>query len=340
MPFGARILEDGKGVRFRLYAPAARNVLVRYGSDAEERSAMLEAQGGGWFENVFPDAAAGTRYQFEIGDLVVPDPASRWQPQGVHGPSVVVDPTAFGWPDDGWTGRPWNESVFYELHVGTFTPEGTYAAARAKLAHVAALGATAIELMPLADVPGSRNWGYDGVLPYAPSHNYGTPEDLKAFVAAAHGAGLAVYLDVVYNHFGPEGNYLHAYAPTFYTDRHTTPWGAAIDVEADDRSDVRAFFIENALYWLGEYRFDGLRFDAVHAIKDANSPRQSISASTGRCTSCSRTKTTKPDCSAMDCTARSGPTTRTTPRTSRSRGRRTGTTATSRTIRSRCSDGR
>jgi malto-oligosyltrehalose trehalohydrolase len=228
----------------------------------------LEAREHGWFEGVAADARAGTRYQFEIGDARVPDPASRFQPEGVHGASVVVDPYAFAWPEDGWSGRPWHEHVFYELHVGTFTPEGTYAAARTKLEHLVDLGVTAVELMPLGEFPGARNWGYDGVLPYAPSHNYGTPEDLKAFVAAAHARGIAVYLDVVYNHFGPEANYLWTYAPEFYTEKHKTPWGAAIDVESPEKADIRAFFIDNALYWLTEYRFDGLRFDAVHAIYD------------------------------------------------------------------------
>jgi malto-oligosyltrehalose trehalohydrolase len=268
MRFGTRIADDGRGVRFRLYAPAATSVTLRYGPTPELRALALEARDDGWFEGVAEDARAGTRYQFEIGDVLVPDPASRFQPEGVHGASIVVDPHAFAWPDDGWSGRPWNEHVFYELHVGTFTPEGTYAAARTKLEHLAELGVTAVELMPLGEFPGARNWGYDGVLPYAPSHNYGTPEDLKAFVAAAHARGIAVYLDVVYNHFGPEANYLWTYAPTFYTEKHKTPWGAAIDVESPQKADIRAFFIDNALYWLMEYRFDGLRFDAVHAIYD------------------------------------------------------------------------
>jgi malto-oligosyltrehalose trehalohydrolase len=268
MRFGTRLLDDGLGVRFRLYAPAAASVRVRYDSGDDTKSLVLDARDRGWFEGVASDAAAGTRYRFVVDDLEAPDPASRFQPDGVHGASVVVDPCAFAWPDEPWPGRLWNEHVFYELHVGTFTPEGTYAGATTKLDALAELGVTAIELMPIAEFPGARNWGYDGVLLYAPTHNYGSPDQLKAFVAAAHARGLAVYLDVVYNHFGPEGNYLWTYAPTFYTDRHQTPWGAAIDVEAPENDDVRAFFIDNALYWLGEYRFDGLRFDAVHAIHD------------------------------------------------------------------------
>jgi maltooligosyltrehalose trehalohydrolase len=268
MPFGSHVTNDG--VRFRLYAPAASRVEVVLDAGASEHRAPLQALGAGWFEATVARAGAGTRYVFVLDGAEgrVPDPASRFQPEGVHGASVVVDPHAFAWPEGQWLGRAWNEHVFYELHLGTFTPEGTYAAARTKLAHLASLGITAIELMPLAEVPGARNWGYDGVLPYAPTRNYGTPDELKAFIADAHERGLAVYLDVVYNHFGPEGNYLHGYAPTFYTERHKTPWGAAIDVEAPDRDAVRAFFIENALYWTQEYRFDGLRFDAVHAIYD------------------------------------------------------------------------
>ena len=266
MPFGAQVQDEG--VRFRLYAPSAARVDVVYGEGVDERRATLDRQPDGFHEIVRPDAAAGTSYAFVSGDLTFPDPASRFQPDGVHGRSVVVDPLAFAWPDDGGRDLPWHRHVFYETHVGTFTPAGTYAAAQTKFDHLRALGVTAIELMPLAEVPGTRNWGYDGVLPYAPTHNYGTPDDLKSFIAAAHARGFAVYLDVVYNHFGPEGNYLHAYAPEFYTDRHATPWGAAIDVEAGNRDAVRAYFIENALYWLMEYRFDGLRFDAVHAIFD------------------------------------------------------------------------
>ena len=269
MPFGARFA-DGH-VRFRIYAPAATRADVVYG-DLERAPvrARLTALPDGWFESERVAVAVGTHYAFVLddADLRIPDPASRFQPLGVHGPSEIVDPRAFAWPDDGWRGLPWNEHVFYEMHVGTFTPEGTYAAAASRLDHLVALGITAVELLPIAEFPGTRNWGYDGVLPFSPTHNYGTPDDLKRFIVAAHARGLAVYLDVVYNHFGPEGNYLHGYAPTFYTERHKTPWGAAIDVEGAKRDTVRAFFIENARYWTREYRFDGLRLDAVHAIYD------------------------------------------------------------------------
>ena len=225
---------------------------------------------GDWFAVSDPHAHAGSRYAFELADgLRVPDPASRSQPDGVHGPSALVDAAAFAWPDDGWQGRPWAEHVLYELHVGTFTFEGTYASAAARLDDLVTLGITAVELMPVAAFPGARNWGYDGVLPYAPYAGYGTPDDLKRFVVAAHARGLAVLLDVVYNHFGPEGNYLHAYAPVFFNERAHTPWGAALDVTVPA---VRAYFAENAAYWLAEYRFDGLRLDATHAIVDPDAP--------------------------------------------------------------------
>jgi malto-oligosyltrehalose trehalohydrolase len=181
---------------------------------------------------------------------------------------MVIDPGAYRWKAAGWRGRPWHEAVVYELHVGTFTPNGTYAGAAERLDDLARLGVTAIELMPLAQPAGSRNWGYDGVLPFAPQHAYGTPDELKAFVDAAHARGLAVLLDVVYNHFGPEGNYLHQFAEPFFTERHHTPWGAAINVDGEGSDTVRELFVQNALYWLQEYRFDGLRLDAVHEIRD------------------------------------------------------------------------
>jgi malto-oligosyltrehalose trehalohydrolase len=205
-------------------------------------------------------------------DAPVPDPASRFQPGGVHAPSEVIDPCAHVWQHSAWHGRPWHEIVLYELHVGTFTPEGTYAAAAARLDALAELGVTALELMPLAQPAGDRNWGYDGVLPFAPQRAYGRPDDLKAFVDAAHARGLCVFLDVVYNHFGPEGNYLHAFAEPFFTERHHTPWGAAINVDARHAEVVREFFVQNSLFWLREYRFDGIRYDAVHEIRD-DAPR-------------------------------------------------------------------
>ena len=249
--------------------------------------------------------AAGSRYRFQIdGGLLVPDPASRANPDDVHGASRVVDPLAFDWNDGHWRGRPWEEAVVYELHVGTFTPQGTFAGVESKLDYLRELGVTAIELMPIADFPGRRNWGYDGVLPFAPDASYGTPEDLKRLVQSAHGRGLMVFLDVVYNHFGPEGNYLHAYAPQFFTRRHHTPWGAAINFDGEDSRTVRDFFIHNALYWLEEYHIDGLRLDAVHAIADDSRPHILDRAGAGRararrpqprtCTWCSKTTPTRP----------------------------------------------
>ena len=270
MPFGAQLLPDGR-VRFRLWAPAAERVELVLESSPQPPVVPLDRSSDGWFEGITDEAHAGSLYRYRIdGGLLVPDPACRCNPQGVHGPSEVIDPEAFDWTDVEWRARPWRDSVVYELHVGTFTPEGTFAAVAGRLEHLQRLGVSAIEIMPVAEFPGSRGWGYDGVLPYAPASAYGRPEDLKALVCAAHAHGIAVMLDVVYNHFGPEGNFLHAYAPQFFTDRHSTPWGAAMDFEGSRA--VRDFFIHNALYWLEEYHLDGLRLDAVHAILDSSEP--------------------------------------------------------------------
>ena len=270
MPFGAETRDDGR-TRFRLWAPSAKSVELVLG---RKPGRMLEmpAQSGGWRELV-TDAPPGTPYRYRVnGELEVPDPASRYNPEDVHGPSVVVDPRAFEWRDEKWRGRPWSEAVIYELHVGTFSPDGTFKGVERRLDYLRDLGVTAIELMPVADFPGKRNWGYDGVLQYAPDSSYGAPEDLKRLVSAAHERGLMIMLDVVYNHFGPEGNYLYAYACEFFTERHKTDWGAAINFDGAESRTVRDFFIHNALYWLEEYHFDGLRFDAVHAIADDSSP--------------------------------------------------------------------
>ncbi|MFN3548390.1 MAG: malto-oligosyltrehalose trehalohydrolase [Mesorhizobium sp.] len=261
LSWGTRILEEG-GVRFRIWAPGLETLSLRLaGCDME-----MARDGDGWFERVVPGVAPGTPYAFMLPDgRAVPDPASRAQAGDVHGPSLVVDPTSYRWRVPDWTGRPWEEAVIYELHIGAFTEEGTFAAAIGKLDHLAELGVTAVEIMPVAQFSGNRGWGYDGVLPYAPHRAYGGPDGFKAFVDAAHARGLMVLLDVVYNHFGPDGNYLPLYAPDFFRpDRHT-PWGGAIAYEADP---VRRFFVENALYWLDEFNLDGLRLDAVDHIAD------------------------------------------------------------------------
>jgi malto-oligosyltrehalose trehalohydrolase len=274
MPFGAEVRADG-AVRFRLWAPRAIRVeLLLQEAPRDEPEALPMSIGpDGFHELTTKRARPGTRYRYRIdGGITVPDPASRANPEDVHGASEVVDPRAFDWEDDGWRGRPWHEAVMYELHVGAFTPEGTFHAAIERLPYLAALGVTAIELMPIADFPGRRNWGYDGVLLFAPDASYGTPDDLKALVQAAHHQGLMVFLDVVYNHFGPEGNYLNAYAPEFFSTKHRTLWGQAINFDGEASRTVRDFYIHNTLYWLEEYRFDGLRYDAVHAIRDESRP--------------------------------------------------------------------
>ncbi len=269
MPFGTALLPGG-GVRFRLWAPGVETVALLID---DGHALPMSPAGESWFELRVASAHAGSRYRFRLSDgLLVPDPASRFNPEGVHGPSEVLDPSAFDWTEDTWHGRPWEEAVIYELHVGSFSPTGNFDGVMARLDYLADLGITALEIMPVADFPGRRNWGYDGVLPFAPNASYGRPEDFKRLVAAAHERGLMVLLDVVYNHFGPEGNYLHAYAPTFFNPRHKTPWGAAINFDGDSNRTVRDFFIHNALYWLEEYCLDGLRLDAIHAICDDSVP--------------------------------------------------------------------
>src|SRR5262245_3975129 len=263
---GAEFESDGS-VRFRLWAPAHERIDLLL--EGDQGSLSMTLMPGGWHELVTVRARAGSRYRFRLPNgLCVPDPASRFQPEDVHGPSEVIDPKDYAWRNQYWVARSWEQAVIYEIHVGAFTVEGTFRAAIGKLDHLVELGVSAIEIMPVADFPGKRNWGYDGVLLYAPDSTYGRPEDLKALVDAARARGLTVFLDVVYNHFGPEGNYLSRYAPSFFTSAHT-PWGLAIDYRVPE---VRAFVIENALHWLGHYRFDGLRLDAVHAIAERGEP--------------------------------------------------------------------
>jgi maltooligosyltrehalose trehalohydrolase len=264
---GPQILSNG--VAFNLWAPSARSVELL---EATQPSQRMSRDIDGWYQAVSSTARAGTRYQFRInGELVVPDPASHFQPDDIGEPSEVIDVAALR-DEVQFPGRPWAEAVIYELHVGTFSEEGTYAGVEKRLDYLRDLGITAIELMPLNDVPGRHNWGYDGVLLNAPNARYGRPEDLKRLLRAAHDRNMMVYLDVVYNHFGPQLNFLHSYAENFFTDRHSTGWGPAVNLEGKDGSFVRQFLTANALMWLRDYGFDGLRFDAVHALKDDSKP--------------------------------------------------------------------
>jgi maltooligosyltrehalose trehalohydrolase len=260
--YGANLIAPDR-TRFSLWAPTAKMVEVEV---AGMGRAQMTADDDGWFVCELA-CGAGAQYRYVAmtqfdGEVNVPDPASRAQQGDIDGASLVVDHTSYAWQHPDWRGRPWHETVLYELHAGLL---GGFDGVRALLPELAALGITAVELMPIADFPSDRNWGYDGVLPFAPDASYGTPDQLKALVDAAHGLGMMMFLDVVYNHFGPDGNYLNSYALPFFRDDLHTPWGKAIDFR---RGEVRDFFTENALYWLREYRFDGLRFDAVHAISE------------------------------------------------------------------------
>jgi maltooligosyltrehalose trehalohydrolase len=266
-----------RGYRFRLWAPHARSVALhlRHGQAPARSSPLSDAGAGpaGIWELVVEEARAGDRYAFSVdGADPLPDPASRFQPDGVHGWSEIVDPRGFRWTDADWPGLDPRRAVIYELHVGTFTPEGTFAAAAAMLPHLKELGITAIELMPLADFAGQRNWGYDGVSLFAPSRAYGRPDDLRALIDAAHRQGLAVLVDAVYNHLGPEGAYLPAFSPLFQTTAHRTPWGAAINLDGPGSAAVRRLLIDSALQWVCEYHADGLRLDATHALIDSTTP--------------------------------------------------------------------
>ena len=265
LPFGAQPTGAALAqpqTRFRLWAPSCQTVQVEFENADALAPVAMTPTGNGWFEAQAP-CGPGTLYRFRIdGEQSVPDPASRFQPQGVHGPSEVIDPRAYAWQHAQWPGRPWEETVFYELHVGAL---GGYRGVEKRLPALAELGVTAIELMPLHDYPGERGWGYDVILPYAPHAAYGTPDELKSLVDTAHGLGLQMFIDVVYNHFGPDGNWLPRYAKTFFHDGNGTPWGEAPDFE---RLEVRDFYCDNALYWLNEFRFDGLRIDAAHAINN------------------------------------------------------------------------
>jgi maltooligosyltrehalose trehalohydrolase len=271
---GAHIVPEG--VRYCAWAPGKHQAeVVRPGG---ERVLALAPAGDGYFEGLDPHGKAGDLYKFRLGgDVGFPDPLSRFQPEGVHGSSMVIDPSTYLWRHDGgWRKLSLDALVIYELHVGTFTQGGTFLSAIEKLGELVELGITAIELMPLADFPGRWNWGYDGVALYAPSRAYGKPDDLRALVDAAHGLGLSVILDAVYNHLGPDGNYLGAYTPEYFNPAHKTPWGDALNFDGPHCGPVRDFFRGNAAYWMDEFHFDGFRLDAVHAIMD-DSPRHILS---------------------------------------------------------------
>ncbi|MEP6810233.1 MAG: malto-oligosyltrehalose trehalohydrolase [Chthoniobacterales bacterium] len=259
------------GVRYRIWSEHDRGeVLIVDQAGSVRRTLPLIAEDVGYFSAHDPAGRAGDLYQYRFGkNSAWPDPASRWQPEGVHGPSMVIDPAAFIWHDQQWQAPPFSRLVIYELHVGTFTAAGTFRGALDRLDHLVSLGVNALELMPVADFEGDRNWGYDGVMLYAPARTYGHPEDLRALVDAAHARGLAVILDVVYNHFGPSGNYTGAFHRDYANPEQHTPWGAALHYAA---APVRAFFLENTAYWQREFHIDGFRLDATHEIADTAQP--------------------------------------------------------------------
>jgi maltooligosyltrehalose trehalohydrolase len=269
LPAGAEVLPGG-GVHFRVWAPRRRRVEVVF-EDGHE-AAALRAEDAGYFSAFVPHARAGADYRFRLDgeEKLYPDPASRFQPEGPHGPSRVVDPSAFRWTDAGWQGATLKGQVIYELHVGTFTPEGTWEAAQRELRELAACGVTCVEMMPVADFPGRFGWGYDGVNLFAPTRLYGEPEDLRRFVDEAHACRIAVILDVVYNHLGPDGNYLKQFADEYFSARYETEWGEALNFDGPGSEEVREFFLSNAAYWVEEFHFDGLRLDATQQIFDAS----------------------------------------------------------------------
>ncbi len=264
---GAVTLDAGR-VRFRVWAPKVQRLAVNILDGPIPRSVPLERETNGYFSGTLDGVGEGSRYLYLLDEETLrPDPASRFQPVGVHGPSQVVDPARFQWADAGWQGIPLDEYVIYELHVGAFTPEGTFEATITRLDALRELGVTAVELMPVAQFPGKRNWGYDGVYPFAPHNGYGGPHGLKELIDACHCRGMAVILDVVYNHLGPEGNYTGCFGH-YHTDRYRTPWGDAINYDGPESDPVRHFIVSNALYWVTEYHADALRLDAVHGIFD------------------------------------------------------------------------
>ncbi|MBE2284600.1 MAG: malto-oligosyltrehalose trehalohydrolase [Prosthecobacter sp.] len=280
-PQGADVVSSG--VRYRIWAPEKQRieVIVQPADGGAERTLSLEPEPDGYHCGSDPAGRAGDRYRYVVdGAGPFPDPASRWQPDGVHGASQVIDPDSYAWQDAAWKCPPLRDLVLYELHIGTFTPQGTFRAAIEKLPFLRDLGVKALQLMPLADFPGERGWGYDGVSLFAPARCYGTPDDLRALVDAAHAQGIAVVLDVVFNHFGPDGNYVGCYSRFYYNEAHQTPWGAALNFDGPQKQEVRAFYIANAVYWIDEFHFDGLRLDATHTMVD-DSPHHVLELITG-----------------------------------------------------------
>ncbi len=271
-PIGAEPPLDGSGTHFRVWAPQHKSLNVTF-EQTRRAAAALANEGNGYFSAVVPDVRAGTRYKYQVdGGESYPDPASRYQPTGPHGWSEIIDPNLFRWSDNDWPGLELAGQVIYEMHLGTFTSQGVWRSAAEKLTYLRDTGITVIEVMPVADFPGKFGWSYDGVQPYAPASIYGAPDDMRAFVDQAHAAGLGVILDVVYNHLGPDGNYLTKFSPFYLTARHKTDWGEAINFDGEESGPVREFFRENAAYWIREFHLDGLRLDATQDIHDDSEP--------------------------------------------------------------------
>lgn len=270
-PVGAEVQRDG-GVHFRVWAPASATAAIEFIAAADGRAPAavfaLECEGDGYFSGLCPEARPGQRYKIRLAHGLFPDPVSRFQPDGPHGPSELVASHVFAWDDHAWRGRPAHERIGYEIHLGTFTPEGSWRAAQAQLDELARLGVTFLEIMPLAEFPGRFGWGYDGVNLFAPSHLYGTPDDVRRFINRAHELRLMVILDVVYNHFGPDGNYLGHFSRDYFSRNYTCEWGEALNFDGENSGPVREYFLSNARYWIEEFHFDGLRFDATQQIFD------------------------------------------------------------------------
>jgi maltooligosyltrehalose trehalohydrolase len=270
-PIGAELSQVG--AHFRVWAPGRRTVTVHLenGSDELTRRVPLLSEQGGYFAGLAPGASAGMRYKLQLDEgQLLPDPVSRFQPKGPHGPSQLVDPAVFDWTDKNWKGKSLEGQVLYEMHVGTFTPEGTWEAARRELAELKAIGISVIEVMPIADFAGRFGWGYDGVGLFAPVAIYGVPDDFRRFIDEAHRLNMGTILDVVYNHLGPDGNYLKEFSPDYFSSDHNTDWGPAINFDGDNSVSVREFFLTNAAYWIEEFHLDGLRLDATQQIFDTS----------------------------------------------------------------------